>query len=78
MDDFNIYLIISPEECKIDENFLKITKKLPYQLNLKNKEVALTEFTTAKFKRKYVFRLKKFYANGITFSYLNKYFTTRI
>ena len=31
MDEFNIYLIISPKECKIDQNLLKITKKLPYQ-----------------------------------------------
>ena len=52
MDDFNIYLIISPEDCKIDKSVIKISKKLPYQLNLKNYDVALTEFTTANFKAK--------------------------
>ena len=78
MDDFNIYLIISPDECQIDQTLLKITKKLPYQLNIKNCEVALTEFTTDKFKRTFALRLKDFYAHGITFSNLNNYFTTRI
>ena len=46
MEDFSIYLIITPEECLIDQNLLKITKKLPYQINIKSYEVALTEFTT--------------------------------
>ena len=71
MDNFNIYLIIAPEECQIDQNLLKITKKLPYQLNIKNCEVALTEFTTAKFKRAFALRLTNFYAHGIKFSNLN-------
>ena len=56
MDDFNINLIITPEECQIDQALFKITKKLPYQLKIKNCEVALTEFTTARFKRTFAFR----------------------
>ena len=78
MEDFNIYLIITPEECLIDQTLLKITKILPYQINIKSYEVALTEFTTAKFKRTYTLRLTNFYAHGITFSNLNNYFTSRI
>ena len=78
MDDFNIYLIVSPEECKIDGSKLNISKKLPYQLNLKNYDVALTEFTTANFKAKYTLAVSKLLVNGITFSNLAGYFTTRV
>ena len=78
MDDFNIYLIVSPEECKIDGSKLNISKKLPYQLNLKNYDVALTEFTTANFKAKYTIAVSKLLVNGITFSNLAGYFTTRV
>ena len=78
MDDFNIYLIISPEDCKIDKSVIKISKKLPYQLNLKNYDVALTEFTTANFNAKYTIAVSNLLVNGITFSNLVGYFTALI
>ena len=78
MDDFNIYLIISPEDCKIDKSVIKISKKLPYQLNLKNYDVALTEFTTANFNSKYTLAISNLFVNGITFSNLSNYFTVRV
>ena len=59
MNDIKIYFITSPIESKIDQNLLKITKKLTYQLNFKNYKVSLTEFTTSKFKTTYVV-LKRF------------------
>ena len=78
MDNFNVYLIVSPEECIIDKSKLIIKKKLPYVLNIKNYEVALTEFTTSKFQCKYTLVVSDMVPLGISFSNILGYFTVKI
>ena len=63
MDNFNIYLLISPDECVIDKSKIIIQKKLPYVLNIENYEVALTEFTTSKFQCRYTLAVSNMIPN---------------
>ena len=69
MDNFNVYLIVSPEECIIDKSKLIIKKKLPYVLNIKNYEVALTELTSS---------TSDMVPPGISFSNIPGNFTVKI
>ena len=78
MDNFNVYLIVRPEECIIDKSKLIIQKKLPYVLNIKNYEVALTEFTTSYLKGMYTIAISDLTPLGITFKNIPGYLTTKI
>ena len=66
MDDINVYLIISPEECKIDSIKLKISKKLSTKFKIYY-DVALTELTASSLKAKYTLAVSNLLVNGIIF-----------
>ena len=78
MSNFNIYLIVSPEEMTVDGNKLIIKKKLPYHLNVKEYEVAMTEFTTSYLKGFFTLAISDMIPCGITFKNIIGYLTTKI
>ena len=76
--NFNIYLIVTHEEMTVDGNKLLIKKKLPYHLNVKDYEVALTEFTTSYLKGLYTIAISELTPCGITFKNIAGYLTVKI